>query len=84
MSDSNQPDPLLGRTIDGRYEINRLIARGGMGKVYGAIQNPLGRKVAVKVLDPAQSGENKDFNRRFFLRGFHFCTIAASEYRYRL
>ena len=68
MSDSNQPDPLLGRTIDGRYEINRLIARGGMGKVYGAIQNPLGRKVAVKILDPAQSGENKDdFNRRFFL-----------------
>ena len=68
MSDSNQPDPLLGRTIDGRYEINRLIARGGMERSTVRSKTLWGVKVAVKILDPAQSGENKDdFNRRFFL-----------------
>lgn len=43
-------DPLIGRTLAGRYRIIRLIAAGGMGRVYAAEQQPLGRRVALKIL----------------------------------
>jgi hypothetical protein len=36
------PDPMIGRTINDRFRIVSLIARGGMGKVYRAEQAPLG------------------------------------------
>ena len=42
-------DPLIGNVL-GDYSINRLIARGGMGRVYEATDNNLDRKVAVKVI----------------------------------
>ena len=58
-------DPLIGRTIDGRFHVSRLIARGGMGKVYLAEQSPLGRPCALKVLDP-NSDADPEFCRRFF------------------
>jgi serine/threonine-protein kinase len=65
---SSAPDPLLGRTIDERYTLTSLIARGGMGKVYRAEQAPLGRLCAVKVLQPSYNGEaDPEFERRFFL-----------------
>lgn len=49
-----------------RYRLERLLAKGGMGRVYVATQLPLGRQVAVKVLatTPLVDGE---FRRRFLL-----------------
>ncbi len=43
-------DRLIGTTIDGRYQIESRIARGGMAKVYLATDLRLERKVAVKVM----------------------------------
>ncbi len=62
------PDPLLGRSINDRFKITGLIARGGMGKVYKAEQAPLGRVCAIKVLNPNYSGDHDpEFHKRFFL-----------------
>jgi serine/threonine protein kinase/beta-lactam-binding protein with PASTA domain len=57
-------DPLLGRLLDGRYEIRRRIATGGMAGVYAAIDTRLDRPVAVKVMHPALAAD-EEFVARF-------------------
>ncbi|RYF04163.1 MAG: serine/threonine protein kinase, partial [Deltaproteobacteria bacterium] len=65
---SGGADRLAGRIFNNRFRIHSLLARGGMGKVYRAVQVPLGRVVALKVLHPSLIGKaNDDFHRRFFL-----------------
>jgi serine/threonine protein kinase len=68
MSSSIPQDPLLGQTIDNRYRILKLVARGGMAKVYQAEQIHLSRTVAIKVLDPKHVGaDDPEFQKRFEL-----------------
>ncbi len=46
-----------GTVIGERYAIVRLLGRGGMGAVYEALQRPIGRRVALKVLNPMYSDD---------------------------
>ncbi|HVW24637.1 MAG TPA: protein kinase [Polyangiaceae bacterium] len=43
-------DPLIGRSLAGRYEITGLLGEGGMGRVYQGVQRTLGRPVAIKCI----------------------------------
>lgn len=43
---------LVGRVIEGRYRVEELIAKGGMGAVYRGYHRYLKKRVAVKVLQP--------------------------------
>jgi len=52
------------RTIETRYQLERLIGKGGMGAVYEATDLRLHRKVAVKILTGSMFG-NSEALRRF-------------------
>ncbi|WP_026918064.1 serine/threonine-protein kinase [Gordonia shandongensis] len=53
-----------GAVIADRYRLVRLIATGGMGQVWEALDTRLGRRVAVKVLK-AEYSNDSEFLRRF-------------------
>jgi serine/threonine protein kinase len=59
------PDPTdelrqrLSRTLAGRYEITRLLGRGGMAVVFLAEDLALERQVAIKVLPPEMAHDTK-------------------------
>ena len=49
-TEQQTPDPLIGRKLDGRYEVVSRLGEGGVGVVYRGRQTKLGRFVAIKVL----------------------------------
>ncbi len=49
MTDA-RPSLIMGTLLGGRYRIERPLGAGAMGSVYSAVQDGLGRKVAIKVL----------------------------------
>lgn len=51
LDEKGQPDdPWLGRTLEGRYKIMRLLGRGGMSSVYSGENLRIGQRVAVKIV----------------------------------
>ena len=66
-------DPLIGRTVGGRYTLLSVLGHGGEGVVYLAEQEGLGREVVVKLmradlgLDPSAL---KRFDREKVAKGY--------------
>ena len=54
----------VGVTLSDRYRLQRLIATGGMGQVWEALDTRLGRQVAIKVLK-AEFSSDPEFVERF-------------------
>ena len=57
-------DPFIGQVLEGRYQINELIARGGMATVYRATDLRLNRTVALKILAGTLAND-QNFVERF-------------------
>ena len=55
---------LTGELIDGRYQLLRQMAAGGMATIYEAIDTRLDRKVAVKIMHP-HLAQDEQFVERF-------------------
>ncbi len=64
---------LTGHTLDGRYTIQELIGRGGMGTVYAAYDAMLQRRVAIKVLRSELTIDPE------FVARFHQEAVAAAS-----
>src|ERR1043166_6348796 len=59
---------LVGKALDGQYQIEVMLGKGGMGAVYRARHILLGDRVAIKVLPPEMRG-NTEWLRRFQREG---------------
>ncbi len=59
---------LVGTALDGQYQIEAMLGKGGMGAVYRARHILLGDRVAIKVLPP-EMRSNTEWLRRFQREG---------------
>ena len=57
-------DPYVGKTIDGRYLVERVLGEGGMGVVYAARHKVIDKRVAIKVLRGEMANDH-ELNERF-------------------
>jgi serine/threonine protein kinase len=62
------PHSFVGSVLDGQYQIESLLGRGGMGAVYLARHILLGDRVAIKMLPP-EMRSNTEWLRRFQREG---------------
>ena len=62
------PHSFVGSVLDGQYQIEALLGRGGMGAVYRARHILLGDRVAIKMLPP-EMRSNTEWLRRFQREG---------------
>lgn len=66
VSSDDEPSGVSVGDSLGRYRLVRAIGQGGMGSVFEAVHDEIGRRVAVKVLQPALA--TRDHARSRFFR----------------
>src|SRR5512141_2474567 len=64
----DDPASLVDTVLDGQYQMEALLGKGGMGAVYRARHILLGDRVAIKVLPP-EMRSNSEWLRRFQREG---------------
>lgn len=64
--------PAVGEKLAGRYRLVRLLGRGGMADVFEAVDDVLGRRVAVKVFRPGVDPAGSELRQQTEIR-----TLAA-------
>ncbi|MEP6820021.1 MAG: protein kinase [bacterium] len=64
----DDPSSFVGTALDGQYQIESLLGKGGMGAVYLARHILLGDRVAIKILPP-EVRNNAEWLRRFRREG---------------
>ena len=62
--DATLADPLVGRLLDGRYQVESQVAMGGMATVYRAMDTRLDPQVALNVMH-ADLARDEEFVNRF-------------------
>jgi len=65
----------IGAVIADRYELKSVVGEGGMGTVFAAIDQKLGRKVAIKCLS-GESGEEQKGIERFLQEAKSIATLS--------
>ncbi len=75
-SDAPEVDPMVGRTLEGRYTILAKLGAGSMGTVYRARQHAMGRDVAIKILRGDRAGDESSKAR--FMREARANSLLAS------
>jgi serine/threonine-protein kinase len=71
-------DPRLGTKLGGRYEIRRVVADGGMGRVYEGIDKETDSRVAVKVLHEDVSRDEISLER--FKREYEISALLPHQH----
>lgn len=64
----DDPSSIVGTVLDGQYQIEALLGKGGMGAVYRARHILLGDRVAIKIMPP-EVRSNAEWLRRFRREG---------------
>jgi eukaryotic-like serine/threonine-protein kinase len=78
MATHKTDDPFVGRTLAGRFAIQERIGAGSMGAVYRALQVPVGRVVAVKILKNERGMD--EHSKARFLREARANSMLASAH----
>jgi serine/threonine protein kinase len=74
----NAEDPRIGARLCGRYEIRRVVADGGMGRVYEGIDKQTDTRIAVKVLHEDVSKDDVSLER--FKREYEISALLPHEH----
>ena len=74
----NADDPRVGTVIFGRYEVRRIVADGGMGRVYEGIDLPTDSRIAIKVLHDDVARDEVSLAR--FKREYEISSKLVNDY----
>jgi serine/threonine protein kinase len=75
---NSSQDPKVGTAVCGRYQVRRVVADGGMGRVYEALDLEARRNVALKILHPDVANDNVAVER--FRREFDVSKLLSHEH----